>query len=300
MQPINVQLAIIVSLVAIVFPTFLRVVSSPLTLILASPFILLFTGFSFLALNVILGHLLDKTRPRLPNPLPNVARPLAFSTPAAWQAVITRSQWSHKPPQSLPPLYPESPVISAALNDILIMIVRDFVLVWYRQLSSSPSFPTAVSSTVHSSLGRVLSRASHIDIPNLVVNRILPKITTHIEQFRHSEIALRGARLERRFTQSEELDILLASKYATMGTGKLHPAVDNLSSMFTRQTEEAHLRNLVQKALPLVLPEYEARSTAVKIVAREIVACTILYPIMDKLSDPDFWNQAIDKVVGRL
>jgi sorting nexin-25 len=293
----NTQVAFLVSVVAVVFPALLKIVSSPLTLLLISPFILLSVAIGFLALNVILGYVLDTTRARPPNPLPNVARPFAFSTPAAWQAVMTRTQWSHKPPQSLAPLYPESPVISAALNEMLIMVVRDFVLTWYKDISSSPSFPTAVSSTLHSSLERILSRAAHIDLPSLMVNRILPKITAHIEQFRQSEVALRGAGLERRLTQSEELDILLASKYASMGSGKLHPAVVNLSSTFTRQTEEAHLRQLVQKALPFILPDNEAGSPAVKIVVREIVACTVLYPVMEMLSDPDFWNRTIDQVV---
>ncbi|CDO73019.1 hypothetical protein BN946_scf185007.g73 [Trametes cinnabarina] len=167
---------------------------------------------------------------------------------------------------------------SAAINDILILIVRDFVLVC--------------------SMDRLLARATSLDLSALLVNRILPKVTAHIEQFRQSEVALRGAGLERKLTQSEELDILLASRYAAKGGGKLHPAVDNLSSTFTRQTEENHLRGLVDKALPHILPEKEARSRAVKIVVREIVACSVLYPVMEMLADPDFWNRMIDQVAG--
>ena len=177
------------------------------------------------------------------------------------------------------------------------MIVRDFVLTWYRDLSSSPSFPTAVSSTIHGSLQRLLSRASTVDMSALIVKRILPKVTAHIEQFRESEMALRGAGLERRLTQSEELDLLLASRYAGRGGGKLHSAVDNLSSTFTKQTEEQHLRELIDKALPYILPETEARSETLKIVVREILACSVIHPIVDMLVDPDYWNRTIDSVV---
>ena len=77
----------------------------------------------------------------------------------------------------------------------------------------------------------------------------------------------------------------------------MHPSVDNLSTTFTRQTEEAHLRQLVAKALPFVLPEKEGQSRVLKLVVREIVACAVLYPVMEMLSDPDFWNKAIDQVV---
>lgn len=282
---------------ALILPATIHICSSPFAIIVFLPFFVLFTAVAFLFANVVLAYFLDSRRPPVVNTLPSAARPLAFSTPAAWQAVLTRSQWSYKSPQSLTPLYPESTPISSAVNDILIMIVRDFVLSWYTGISSSPSFPTAVSSTLHDSLERLLARLLTLDIPSLVVKRILPKVTAHIELYRQSEVALRGAGLERRLTQSEELDLLLASRYATGGSGKLHPAVANLSSTFTKQTEENHLRDLVDKALPSILPEKEARSKAVKIVVREIIACSVLYPIMDMLADPDFWNQRIDEVV---
>ena len=81
-------------------------------------------------------------------------------------------------------------------------------------------------------------------------------------------------------------------------SGKLHPAVENLSSTFTRQTEEAHLKKLVHRILPLVLPEKEAKSKAIKITIREILACAVLFPVVEMLSDPDFWNTTIDEVVN--
>jgi len=183
-----------------------------------------------------------------------------------------------------------------ALDDLLNQVIRDFVWSWYSDISSSPSFPIAVSSLLHASLAQFLLRASRIDFAAFVVRRILPKVTSHIDQFRQSEIALRGTGLERKLTQSEELDLLLASRYAK-GISKLHPAIDNLSTTFTKQNEEMHLRQLVDRALPFLLPEIDARSTILKITVREIVACTVLYPLLDMITDPDFWNQMIDQVV---
>ncbi|TFY71329.1 hypothetical protein EVG20_g1671 [Dentipellis fragilis] len=297
-QTLNTASVVLVAAVAVFLPLALRIISSPLILLLLSPLILLALLLLFLVAHIIVGHLLDTRRRPVRKPLTNAARPLAFSTPAAWQAVLTRAQWSFKPPQSLPPIYPDSPVISATVNDILIMIVRDFVLTWYTDISSSPSFPTAVSSTLHSSLERFLARLATMDLSAILVKRILPKITAHVEQFRESEVALRGAGLERRLTQSEELDMLLASRYAGKGGGKLHPAVDNLSSSFTKQAEEAHLKQLVENALPFILPEKEANSKVFKLVVREIVSCSVLYPLMDMFADPDFWNRTIDQVAG--
>lgn len=292
----NYIIALGAAFLAVGLPAIFRIVSSPFLLFLLSPFVVILLGLLFLSLNVLVGHFLDK-RPSSHNDLYHAAKPLTFSTPSAWQAVLTRSQWSQNTPQSFPPLCPDALHVSAALNDILIMVVRDFVLTWYKELSPSPSFPMAVSSVLHDSLGKLLDRAAAIDIPALVVKRILPKVTAHIEQFRQSEIALRGAGLERKLTQSEELDMLLASRYATKGIGKLHPAIENLSTTFTQQSEEMHLRHLVEKALPHILPEKESNSKAYKLVVREVLVCAVLQPLMDMISDPDFCNQAIDQVV---
>ena len=284
------------SVLALILPVIFRIVSSPFFLFLISPFVVLLLALVLLTLNVLVGYLLDK-RSIPHNHLHYAATPFAFSTPAAWQAVLTRSQWSQNTPQSFPPLCPDAPHLSAALNEILIMIVRDFVLTWYKELSSSPSFPMAVSSVLHDSLRQLLDRAAGIDISALVVKRILPKVTAHVEQFRQSEIALRGAGLQRRLTQSDELDMLLASRYATKGIGRLHPAIENLSTTFTQQTEVVHLRQLVEKALPRVLPEKEYKSGVFRLVVREVLVCAVLQPLMDMVSDPDFWNRAIDQVV---
>jgi len=233
------------------------------------------------------------------NRLATAARPLRFTTPSAWQAVLIRSQWSATSPLDLPPLIASSATISGSLNQVITLIVRDFVLTWYKPISTSPSFPGAVSQTIHAALGNILDRLTQLDLPSLVVKRIVPKITAHIDQFRQSEMAVRGAGLERHLTQSDELDMLLASRYAAQeATGRLHPAVANLSSMVTKQTEEVHLRSIVDTILPLIMPEKEAKSRAVHIVAREIVSCIVLVEVMELLSDPDIWNRAIDEAAG--
>ena len=292
----SARIVIFVGILAIILPVVSRVVSSPFVLLIISPLFLFLFALGYLLLNIYLGWILDARGSQPYNPLHQAAPPLAFSTPAAWQAVLTRSQWSQNTPKTLAPLAPGSPEVSAALNDIVTMIIRDFVTSWYKDLSSSPAFPIVVSSVVHASLQQLFSRASAIDISALVVKRILPRVTSHIEQFRHSEVALRGAGLERSLTQSEELDILLASRYANKG-GKLHAAVENLSTTFTRQTEEMHLRQLVEKALPLILPPKESKSKAIRLVVREIITCTVLFPLVEMIVDPDFWNKTIDQVV---
>ncbi|KIY73598.1 PhoX domain-containing protein [Cylindrobasidium torrendii FP15055 ss-10] len=298
-QYASMQGVLVAGAVVVLVPVLLRMFVSPVFLVLLFPLFLVLLAIAFLALYLFFGHFLDSNN-RMSSPkLAYAARPFSFSTPAAWQVVQTRSQWSENTPPTFDPLFPDSPEVSEAMEDIIEKILRDFVMVWYASISTSSSFPFAVNKVIHGSLERLLDRTSGIDLPAIIVKRILPKVTEHIELFRQSEVALRGAALERRLTHSEELDILLASRYAAgIQSSKLHEAVDNLSTTFTKQTEEKHLRQIIDRALPHILPAIEGQSKAIRLVVREIASCSVLYPVMDMLSDPDFWNRMIDQIAG--
>ncbi|KIO31779.1 hypothetical protein M407DRAFT_19292 [Tulasnella calospora MUT 4182] len=301
MNQVSWQVLVLGGLVAASIPVVARILLSPIALLILSPAFLLGAVFFAFTSNIGVAWILaflGRTKDT-DETLRHAARPLVFSTPAAWQAVLIRSKWSSssKPRNSHPPLLPDSPDISNLLEEIIEYVIRDFVLVWYSKISPSASFPSALDDTIHSALTILLSRVELLDLPSLIVHRILPKITSHVERFRQSEMALRGIGVERHLSQSDELDLLLASRYAGKG-GKLHPAVENLSSTVTKQTEQAHLRMLVEKVLPLVIPEKEIQSRSVMVVAREIIACVVLSSVTEMLADPDFWNKTIDQAAG--
>ncbi|KAG1835885.1 PXA domain-containing protein [Suillus subalutaceus] len=237
---ISARSALAVAFLAVVFPVVTRAISSMIYLILLSPVIILFVALSF--------HR---------NALTHATKPLAFSTPTAWMET----------PQSLSPFDLDLPVVSSTLISIVILVVHDFVLTWYKDISPFLSFPTAVYL-------RLLQTAATVDLSALLVKQIFPKVTLRVA-------------LKRHLTQSKELDIF-----------KPNPAVENLSSTFTEQNEEIHLRTIAERMLSHVLPEQEAHSKVLRVVVREILVCMVLYPIMDMVSDPDFWNRMIEQVAG--
>ncbi|KAF8755915.1 Sorting nexin C terminal [Rhizoctonia solani] len=256
-----------------------RLAISPITLVILGPFIVVLAFLSFVFSGLIFALLAEWIRPQKPpsNSIKSATRTLSFATPAAWQANLTRIQWLSQ--DNLPPIKECSPDASELVHEVMDFIVRDFVQVWYSNLSNSPGFPNALRRTIQETLENILARASQLDVSALVVRKILPKITAHIEKFRQSEESLRGAALERRLSES-------------------FPAVANLSSMATRPTEDLYLRQIFDQVLPLVLPESDAKSRSVVIVAREIIGCSVLRPVIDMLTDPDFWNQTIDKIAS--
>ncbi|KAM0752586.1 hypothetical protein T439DRAFT_323213 [Meredithblackwellia eburnea MCA 4105] len=228
----------------------------------------------------------------------SVVPPLVFTSPAAWDMTRTRASWETTSTAHRPPFPSANPTLSATLDSLFDLILRDFILRWFNSISDSPAFPNAVERTIRETLSPVVKRVSEVDWSDVIVGRILPLITGHIDTFRSAEHALRGQNLRTHLTESDELDLFLASKYAHESVaGKLHPAVD-VASPTSKPAEEAWLSSLIDEILPLIMPDREVESAAVKIMTREVVACAVLLPVVDLLSDPDFWNRLIDEKAG--
>ncbi|KAI8957158.1 PXA domain-containing protein [Daldinia sp. FL1419] len=211
-----------------------------------------------------------------------------FSGPASWHKETTALRIRQTYLKD--PLYPESPVISNALDDLLKLIIRDFVKSWYSNISKNPVFANEVDKTVRYALASIRDRLFETDLVEIVTSRIVPILTAHFRDFYDAERAVRGRKLNRDVTESEELDLAIAAKY---NDGKLHPAV-SLTYSDTKLLQQDYLRNIVTKVLPKVLPHTMVDSRVVFNIVREIVACTVLFPTLQLLSEPDTWNQVIE------
>lgn len=243
-------------------------------------------------------------------------RPLYFTSPAAWSVTQTRARWeaaaaakgeeassSSSSSEASAPRF-----LDAALDSVLKLVVRDFVLKWYSPLSDSPTFPNAVETIIRDALVAVSVRVARVDWSEILVGRILPLLTLHLEQCHVAEQAVHGKRRDDAGSSSaplpppdsDEADLFLAARFAQETQSKrLHPAVDTASTN-SRPAEDAWLRQVVESILPHILPEHEYESEAVRIMVREIVACAVMIPILETLCDPDFWNRLIDDKVRAL
>ncbi|KAI9804304.1 MAG: Intermediate filament protein [Piccolia ochrophora] len=227
-------------------------------------------------------------RPHHPPRIHHGSKSAAFVAPQAWSAA--RASLMDKSGPKRDPLYPPSFVISDILDDLLDLLLRDFVMAWYGSISRSPSFPNEVNKAIRDALGIVRERILAMDLVEVGVTRMVPLFTAHLKDFQEAEAAIRGKDLERSVTESEELDLAIAGKYRD---GRLHPAA-SLSFSDTKLVQQEHLRRLSESLIPEVMTESQTRSRSVVVMVREIVACAILYPAMQLLSDPDIWNQIMD------
>ena len=216
---------------------------------------------------------------------------VAFVAPQAWKE---ETEWlSRRALYKKTPLYPPSFVISESLDGLLNWMLRDFVTVWYKNITTSPDFVNEVDRAIRTALINIRDRIFGIDIVEIAVSRIVPILTRHLKDFYDAERAIRGKHLNRNVTESEDLDLAIAGKYRD---GKLHPAA-SLAYSDTKLVQQDYLRRIVLRLLPEVLPESMIRSRAVSVLIKEIVSCAVLAPLMQMLSNPDTWNQFMEAYV---
>ncbi|KAK5160821.1 hypothetical protein LTR04_004538 [Oleoguttula sp. CCFEE 6159] len=212
----------------------------------------------------------------------------AFCSPEAWQAETAslrlRSSYSKKP------IFPPSAAISRSIDGLLDLVIRDFITSWYGRISSRPLFQNEVDRSIRAALFAIQSRLNRLDLVGITVSRIVPIITQHMKDVYDAERIVRGKSLSRNITESEELDLAIAEKYKN---GVLHPAT-SLTYSSSRPVQQQHLRVIVQKLLPKLLPDDMLTSPSVSILIQEIVACAVLFPVMQMFADPDTWNQVME------
>ncbi|CAI4219430.1 unnamed protein product [Parascedosporium putredinis] len=121
------------------------------------------------------------------------------------------------------------------------LVIRDFVASWYSRISTDPSFVNEVDNVIRELLLNLENRLRTIDLGDLIAARLIPIFTAHFRDFNAAEISVRGRKLNRLVTESEELDLAIASKYRD---GKLHSAV-SLTFSDPKLIQQDYLRSLV-------------------------------------------------------
>ena len=213
---------------------------------------------------------------------------VAFVRPERWENEVKQF---YKDRDYIPErLYPKSFVVSDAIDGLISLALRDFVSSWYDNISKDQTFVNEIDRGIRNAAAEIRDRLLKDDLVTTSISRIVPIITQHLRDFDTAERIVRGKALNRNVTESEELDMAIAGKYRD---GKIHPAA-SLTYSDTKTIQQEHLRKMLVRILPEVLPESLMRSRAVSVLIKEIIACAVLFPVLQMLQDPDFWNQLIE------
>lgn len=187
------------------------------------------------------------------------------------------------------PAIPESFLVSEFLDDMFRLILQEFVDSWFTKISTSHLFQDSIRLELKGVVRTLKERLASVNLANLLVFKIIPLITDHYSYFV-------SAAKTHDTSNSLESKILTAQNF---GRSRLHEGVSlSLPGPNRREKEKAYLRRKVGAVLPYLLSAQENTNTTVLLLITELLACTVLANVFEVLSEGDFFNQMIVKLMG--
>lgn len=224
-------------------------------------------------------------------PLSDALQPFAFvRSERRWESELLSIEENTPVHESV---YPQSFLVSTAIDHLIEYVLRDFVLSWFKGISPDPTFPAQVESTIRQALILLSTRMRDIEWSDLLVTKMMPILTDHFRNFVAAETAVRERSMGRDLTDNNEFQLAVAAQYCH---GRLHPSVSLKHYRYTNY-RKSWLRNLVDRFLPSLLG-LSSTSVVVSHLARDIISCSVLFPVLSMFSDSDFWNQMIVNTAG--
>ncbi|CAL5377273.1 unnamed protein product [Camellia sinensis] len=166
----------------------------------------------------------------------------------------------------------DSPVVEAAIEEFVNKILQDFVSdLWYSEITPDKEVPELIRAVIMDALGEVSGRVKEINLVDLVTRDIVDLVGDHIDLFRRNQAAI-GVDVMGTLS-SEERDERL--KHHLIDSKELHPA------LISPECEYKVLKQIIGGLLAVLLRPQEAQCPLVRCLARELVTCLVMLPIMD-------------------
>ncbi|PIN08287.1 Intermediate filament-like protein [Handroanthus impetiginosus] len=181
----------------------------------------------------------------------------------------------------------DSPVVEAAIEDFVDKILQDFVIdLWYSDITPDKEAPALIHDIVMDVLGEVSTRIKEVNLVDLLTRDAVDLIGDHIDLFRRNQSAI-GMDVMGTLS-SEERDERL--KQHLMASKELHPA------LISPECEYKVIQQLMGGLLAVVLRPREAQCPLVRCIARELLTCLVMQPIMN-FASPVYVNELIEYII---
>ncbi|KAL0384155.1 UNVERIFIED_CONTAM: hypothetical protein Sradi_2809800 [Sesamum radiatum] len=181
----------------------------------------------------------------------------------------------------------DSPVVEAAIEDFISKLLQDFVVdLWYSDITPDKEAPELIHAIVMDVLGEVSGRLKELNLVDLLTRDVVDLIGDHLDLFRRNQAAI-GVDVMGTLS-SEERDERL--KHHLLASKELHPA------LISPECEYKVLQRLVGGLVAVVLRPREAQCPLVRCIARELLTCLVMQPIMN-FASPGYINELIEYII---
>lgn len=153
--------------------------------------------------------------------------------------------------------------VDDVIDEILNYLMRDFILSWYTYIVKQPDVSAnLLKEQVWDVLFNTRNRVSQMDEVKFVVSDSVSVLTEHLQNIRLS---------------------------ATDSTEKCQP-YKVYSFLSYPEEERDYIRKITEFLLAILLPPKVAEYKPARLLLREALATSVVYPLVQKISDPDWIN----------
>nr|XP_033774134.1 sorting nexin-19 isoform X2 [Geotrypetes seraphini] len=176
------------------------------------------------------------------------------------------------------------------INQIIQKIIRDFVLSWYRSLSCEPCLEDEVRGAI-SHVATELKRRIELVNRGTLIRKVL---------------VLAGCHLQSYMKAKEIVDSLDSSALSSDSTVRANQLWQDYSKFFpphmavqSTSMELKYIRGIVNLLLSILVPKPHLETQIGKCVVVELMACNVLLPLVNRMSDPDWINLIITDIFSK-
>ncbi|KAA8545892.1 hypothetical protein F0562_020657 [Nyssa sinensis] len=204
------------------------------------------------------------------------------------QLAVNDSHLSPPPPPP-PPKWKrkiESPLVEVAMEEFINKLLKDFVTdLWYSEITPDQEAPELIHAIIMDVLAEISGRVKDINLVDLLTRDVVNLVGDHLDLFRRNQAAI-GVDITGTLS-SEERDERL--KHHLMASKELHPA------LISPECEYKVLQRLMGGVLAIVLRPRESQCPLVRCIARELVTCLVMQPVMNSAC-PGYINELIEYI----
>lgn len=183
------------------------------------------------------------------------------------------------------------PAIDDPLSEVLNYVLRDYVYTWYLGLSTDEAFTDHIRDLVHQVIINFSSRANGVDWVQYLTIQLVDDFASHLRLFRQAQTKLKLKKNNAADGNAKAPDLL--SLFFNLETTMEQKLLCRDLVCISKEREMEYLQHLGEVLLYLLLPPDDFHNKVMRVFLRELLVNTVLLPVINLVSDPDYINQTI-------
>lgn len=173
----------------------------------------------------------------------------------------------------------DSPVVEAAIDKLTKHLVSEWMTnLWYEKITPDKDAPEELTEIMNGLLGEICLRAKDVNLIDLITRDTVHLVSEHIDLYRIIQTQIGEEKLSS--LSNDERDAKL--KLTLAADNKLHPA------LFSAEAERKVLQRFMDGLMSLTCKPDDLQCKFFRYIARELLACAVMRPIMN-LASPKYF-----------